>query len=172
MPFYPFLGEGSPTKIDYRKKGTLILTPLLEDLGKCISTVLMTMMVSCAYCPCCLGAPSRKVQVCGARKVFEFAWAPLFNQHTFYLVAQTHHNKVCGRCLSARICKATCHHDPGHTAYETLVLCALSTAVLDVPISYSAQFSGLRCMMLIGHAWSHNVVRGAFPKGDRVSGCP
>ena len=27
----PFLGEGSPTKIDYRKKGTLILT-LLEDL--------------------------------------------------------------------------------------------------------------------------------------------
>ena len=24
--------EGSPTKIDYRKKGTLILTSLLEDL--------------------------------------------------------------------------------------------------------------------------------------------
>ena len=21
VPFYPFLGEGSPTKIDYRKKG-------------------------------------------------------------------------------------------------------------------------------------------------------
>ena len=36
MPFYRFfLGwEGSPTKIDYRKKGTLILTSLLEDLGK------------------------------------------------------------------------------------------------------------------------------------------
>ena len=32
MPFYPFLGEGSPTKIDYRKRGTLILTSLLEDL--------------------------------------------------------------------------------------------------------------------------------------------
>ena len=32
MPFYPFLGEGSPTKIDYRKKGTLILASLLEDL--------------------------------------------------------------------------------------------------------------------------------------------
>ena len=31
MPFYPFLGEGSPTKIDYRKKGTRI--SLLEDLG-------------------------------------------------------------------------------------------------------------------------------------------
>ena len=30
----PFLGEGSPTKIDYRKKGTLILTSLLEDLEK------------------------------------------------------------------------------------------------------------------------------------------
>ena len=29
---YPFLGEGSPTKMDYRKKGTLILTSLLEDL--------------------------------------------------------------------------------------------------------------------------------------------
>ena len=27
-----FLGEGSPTKIDYRKKGTLILTSLLEGL--------------------------------------------------------------------------------------------------------------------------------------------
>ena len=34
MPFFFSLswGEGSPTKIDYRKKGTLILTPLLEDL--------------------------------------------------------------------------------------------------------------------------------------------
>ena len=28
------LGEGSPTKIDDRKKGTLILTTLLEDLGR------------------------------------------------------------------------------------------------------------------------------------------
>ena len=26
VPIYPFLGEGSPTKIDYREKGTLILT--------------------------------------------------------------------------------------------------------------------------------------------------
>ena len=32
LPFYPFVGEGSPTKIDYRKKGTLMLTSLLEDL--------------------------------------------------------------------------------------------------------------------------------------------
>ena len=32
MPFYPLLGKGSPTKIDYRKKGTLILSSLLEDL--------------------------------------------------------------------------------------------------------------------------------------------
>ena len=32
VPFYPFLGEGYPTKIDYGKKGTLILTSLLEDL--------------------------------------------------------------------------------------------------------------------------------------------
>ena len=33
VPFFsPFLGEGSHTKIDYRKKGTLVLTSLLEDL--------------------------------------------------------------------------------------------------------------------------------------------
>ena len=31
-PFYPFLEEGAPTKIDYQKKGTLILTSLLEHL--------------------------------------------------------------------------------------------------------------------------------------------
>ena len=30
----PFLEEGSPTKIDYRKKGTLILTSLLEHLDR------------------------------------------------------------------------------------------------------------------------------------------
>ena len=33
MPFYPFLGEGCPTKMATEKKGTLILTSLLEDLG-------------------------------------------------------------------------------------------------------------------------------------------
>ena len=32
VPFCPFLGQGSPIKIYYRKKGTLILTSLLEDL--------------------------------------------------------------------------------------------------------------------------------------------
>ena len=34
MPFSPVsvLGEGSPTKIDYRQKGSLILSSLLEDL--------------------------------------------------------------------------------------------------------------------------------------------
>ena len=32
VPFYPFLGEGSPTKIDHRKTGTLIPTSLMEDL--------------------------------------------------------------------------------------------------------------------------------------------
>ena len=33
MPFCQlFWGEGSPTKIDYRRKGALILTSLLEDL--------------------------------------------------------------------------------------------------------------------------------------------
>ena len=34
LPFYPFLRGGSPTKIDYRKMGTLILPSLLEDLAK------------------------------------------------------------------------------------------------------------------------------------------
>ena len=33
-PVVPFFGwEDSPTKIDYRKKGTLTVTSLLEDLG-------------------------------------------------------------------------------------------------------------------------------------------
>ena len=32
--FYSFFGEGSPTKIDYRKKASLILTSLLEDLER------------------------------------------------------------------------------------------------------------------------------------------
>ena len=33
MPFLTlFWGEGSPTKLGYREKGTLILTSLLEDL--------------------------------------------------------------------------------------------------------------------------------------------
>ena len=34
VPFYPCLGEGSPTKIDFQKKNghQLILTSLLEDL--------------------------------------------------------------------------------------------------------------------------------------------
>ena len=35
-PFSPtfFLGKGSPTKIDHRKKGSLVLASLLEDLAK------------------------------------------------------------------------------------------------------------------------------------------
>ena len=32
MPFTPFFWEGSPAKIDYRNKGTLVQTSLLEDL--------------------------------------------------------------------------------------------------------------------------------------------
>ena len=32
VSFYPFLGEGSPAKIDYRKKGTRLLTSLLQNL--------------------------------------------------------------------------------------------------------------------------------------------
>ena len=32
VPLYPFFGGGFPVKVDYRKKGSLILTSLLEDL--------------------------------------------------------------------------------------------------------------------------------------------
>ena len=32
VPFYIYCWEGSPTKIDNRKKGNLFLTSLLEDL--------------------------------------------------------------------------------------------------------------------------------------------
>ena len=35
VPFCPFLGEGSPTKIGYRTKGTLFVTSLLDDLVMC-----------------------------------------------------------------------------------------------------------------------------------------
>ena len=38
VPFSPlFWGAGFPTKIDYRKKGSLILTSLLEDLSQSLS---------------------------------------------------------------------------------------------------------------------------------------
>ena len=33
VPFYSFFGEGSPTKIDYRRKGTLILTPPCVEIS-------------------------------------------------------------------------------------------------------------------------------------------
>ena len=50
-----FLAEGFPTKIDYRRKGTLILTYLLEDLANLsrwvqltcgINTLMNTLMTS------------------------------------------------------------------------------------------------------------------------------
>ena len=34
-----FLGEGFPTKVDYRKQGALILTSLLEDLAVHLETL-------------------------------------------------------------------------------------------------------------------------------------
>ena len=41
-PFSPlFSWEGSPTKIDYRKKGTLILTSLLEGPRPCVGQNLL-----------------------------------------------------------------------------------------------------------------------------------
>ena len=38
MPFYRFVGEGSLSKIDYRKKGALILTSPLKNLEKDLSS--------------------------------------------------------------------------------------------------------------------------------------
>ena len=38
MLLCPFLGEGSPTKIGYRKTGSFILTSLLEDLATSLET--------------------------------------------------------------------------------------------------------------------------------------
>ena len=42
MPFYPLLGEGSPTKIDNKEKQSriyqLVPTSLLEDLGKKVAS--------------------------------------------------------------------------------------------------------------------------------------
>ena len=49
VPFYPFLGEGSPTKIDYGEKGTLILTSLPEDLGKHWEGVSFVVYVAASY---------------------------------------------------------------------------------------------------------------------------
>ena len=39
VSFYPFLQEGVPNKISHIKKGTLILTSLLEDLDKICSAL-------------------------------------------------------------------------------------------------------------------------------------
>ena len=51
-PFYLFFGEGSPTKIDYgNKKGTLILTCLLEDLEHVTAMVMTGWKLGCAS-PC------------------------------------------------------------------------------------------------------------------------
>ena len=41
----PFLGEGSPTEIDYRKMGSLILTSLLQDLVAILSQLLAQVAV-------------------------------------------------------------------------------------------------------------------------------
>ena len=45
------MGEGSPSKIDYRKKGTLILTSLLEDLVSIPSIIWQNSMIPEALDP-------------------------------------------------------------------------------------------------------------------------
>ena len=41
VPFYPYLGEGSPTNLDYRRKGTPILPSLLEGPDEQASCALL-----------------------------------------------------------------------------------------------------------------------------------
>ena len=47
VPFYPFLGEGSPPKIDYWTKDALVLTSLLEDLDVLHSLVVWNFCLPC-----------------------------------------------------------------------------------------------------------------------------
>ena len=49
VPFCPLLGEGTPTKIDYRKKGILVLASLLEDLAKDNTVFLGSPMLKQTY---------------------------------------------------------------------------------------------------------------------------
>ena len=49
VPFYTFLGEGSPTKVDYRQKGTLILASLLEELALLNGQLPSQQKVSCLH---------------------------------------------------------------------------------------------------------------------------
>ena len=70
---HPFFGwEGSPTKIDYRKKGTLILTSLLEDLDP-FTVLQMVSMWTRAFWFLCQDtcADSLPASVCPRRE-----WAP------------------------------------------------------------------------------------------------
>ena len=62
MPFLtPCLGEGSPTKIDYRKKGTRILPSPLEDL---------VYTVTLPQTPTCFGSRERISVFCGKIRYF------------------------------------------------------------------------------------------------------
>ena len=58
VPFCRFLGEGSPTKIDYRKKGALILTSLLEDLVEISRVITIDFQVQ-------TGQVSEEIQIWG-----------------------------------------------------------------------------------------------------------
>ena len=53
VPFYPFWEEGSPTKIDYSKKGALIQTSLLEDVANSNGANVLAGQ-GCADLSCCL----------------------------------------------------------------------------------------------------------------------
>ena len=48
VPFCPFLGEGSPTKIDCKEKGTLIRTSLPEDLSNFVSSRIISGGLGCS----------------------------------------------------------------------------------------------------------------------------
>ena len=61
-----FWGEGSPTKIDYRKRGTLLLTSLLEDLFSTPKPLYPTTLPRTKVIQVVVFRPASGVQLVGA----------------------------------------------------------------------------------------------------------
>ena len=71
VPFYPFFGEGSPTKIEKQTQATLILTSLLEDLVVVVAPSEIPQIWSCGdTCPFVPFHKTRPPRPLGAAKMF------------------------------------------------------------------------------------------------------
>ena len=88
----PFLGEGSPTKIDHSKKSTLILTSLLDNLGYVPQIV--NMSLECQTGPN-FGTPSGAEQSAG-HQLLRDLWGLERRAHE-------KHSAECDRSESTRI---------------------------------------------------------------------